>query len=234
MDNEFEEIEDIIPRHENIICFCQLKMFVCLQLLKKNNEITDLSFYDNSEIYLNFTKAIKNIEIHSFSMDKKSQNNYKLILTHQNKYYFVFKLLIGTQMKKDEKELNDYVYNDNLTGSTFIYPETMMFFEKIKESTFNKFASEKFHITPKALFYDIKKIVLIDETRYKKLLTLTYSDYTQHTLNKNTIPYTDITFSIFFHPTLNNINTIYGFEFYTTNLVNLVDIDIRLKVPKLL
>lgn len=226
----------IEPRDQNIIDFCRLKTFIWSQYLQKHNFISDLSYYNPKEIYLEYETAIKEIQLHEFKQDIDKLNIFKLILTYRNKYYFLYKINLDIQSKKDEKNTkNNYTFNNDITTG-FIYPEILFFLDKPKDLTLHKFNIEHFFCNVKALFTGIqqlKKITLIDQNEYKYLKTLTSSKYSNLKLNPNTITYDDRTFYFFHHPELCNAYTsIYGFKYFTTSLTNISQSSFRLKLPQ--
>lgn len=224
------------PYIENIIDACKIKTFAWCQYLVKEKIIpeTDIEFYNNYEIYISYRKAIENITLASFEMKEDKITNYRLKLTYKNKYFFMYKIVIDDDslMKKNEKEENDYISND---PNTFNYPETLFFYEKMKEETFNRFLLRRFYCNIKVLFNDtikLVKIVLIDKNLFKIMFQRSSSDYTSQRLNNNMLKYDDITFFFFYHSTLSSVENIYGFNYYKSDLTSILSIDTRIKRPK--
>lgn len=229
---EFNNIDYLqTPILENLIDLCKVKTFTWIQLLCRNGTLSDIEFYDSKTIYVDLEQSLKKITIEFFGVEKDNSKNYKLVLTHNNKY-FIYKLVLDeTVLKNEKKQQNDYEYEDG-----FVYPEILYFYKKIKNETItNKFLISRFYCHIKALFLgtvSIKKICLIDRNRLQKIQALSSSDYNTQKINYNMMSYSDITFVFFYHPTLNPLENIYGFEYYNTNPVSLVSIDTRIKRPK--
>lgn len=223
------------PVLENIIDICRIKTFVWIQLLCKNKMLKNIEFYDENSIYVDLKLCLKNIQIEFFGENKDIDRNYKLVLKHDNEY-FVFKLVFEESMPKTEKkQTNDYTYN-NGHNNGYVYPEILYFYKKIKNDVyFNKFLVSRFACNIKALFYGgitIQRIILIDKQGFQKILSLTASEYTTQKINYNMLNYSDITYVLFYHPTLNTIDNIYGFKYYVSNPASLFSIETRIKRPQ--
>lgn len=219
------------PILENLIDLCKVKTFTWIQFLCRNGTLTDIEFYDPKIIYVDLEQSLKKITIEFFGVEKDNSSNYKLVLVC-NKKYFIYKIVLEKSVPKNEKkQINYYEYKDG-----YVYPEILYFYDKIKnETTTNKFLISRFYCHIRALFFgtvSIKKICLIDRNKLQKIQALSTSDYNTQKLNFNTMNYQDITFIFFYHPTLNPLENIYGFEYYNTNPVSLLSNDTRIKRPK--
>lgn len=231
--NNFTSVNFLTPIHINLSDICKLKTFAWAQYLAKQNLI-NVPFYNKDEYYISYKETLKYVKLYSLEIDLKKINYYKLVLNIYDNY-FVFKILIDTQYKNNEQEVNNYTFEKNDSKNVFIYPTVIYFLEKTKQEYIDKYLIYRLCINIKCLFkmeIEINKIILITEKKYKKMISNSYSEYTTQTMNKNKTTYDDITFFFFFHPELMSDKKIYGFEFHNSNSNNLKDLDIVLKIPK--
>lgn len=214
---------------ENLIDVLKIKTFVWYQFECREKKISKPYFKLDEGIMFDYESCMKYVNI--FSLEKESLlENYKLILIlDKQKFLYKISFLISQKSETNLIESNNYKDSDCL-----IYPETLYVFEKLKETKQNQIKYNKFCCNIKSLFCTniaIKKIKLIDKESYYDINMRLYSKYTKHNLNSNMIPKDDVTYLFFYHPTHCPLSSIYGFEYYNTNTVNLLSKEIRIQKP---
>lgn len=119
--NNFTHVNFLTPIQKNLADICKLKTFAWAQYLAKQNLI-NVPFYSKDEYYISYKETMKYITLHSLEVDLKKINYYKLVLNIYNNY-FVYKVLIDTQYKNLEPEINNYnfVKDEKKKTKTYLY-----------------------------------------------------------------------------------------------------------------
>lgn len=211
------------PSIENIVDLCKIKAYVWIQLLQRDGKVSDVDFYDKENICVDTDKVFETFEVDVFT---NNDSSYRLILSYKStKLYFRF------ETKSVEKKDPPLFIVEK---DAFMYPNVMYFKAKPKEVGFDRLAEDRILCNIRTILFgtiSIKKIYLIDDQEYKKLISRVSSPYSKETLN-NSLEANDITFTMFYHPELLPQNKIYGFYYHITNPTSIMTVDIRLLRPK--
>lgn len=230
-----EEIKFLKEIYYNYIDICILKTFVWAQYLHNDKQINFDPYYSKDEFYLDVDSAVKAIKLHKFEINTDGEDEFRITMTYDDKYYFVYKIIDTIQLSKDlENITNNYTVNKTQTN-WFVFPDVILFLEKLKDpERLNVYSHVRRNITPKVLFkaeLEIKKMFLITSEKYHSIISSVYSKYTQGIINKHNILYNDISFLFFSHPEYFPLDKIYGFKYIYNNNVTLLAVEYRFSVP---